>query len=122
MDSRLEAHPRHPDWIAHPFLVIHRELLRQDVQYLAIERDRDGARGVDHAIDIARPNLATAHGDDSMTIEAADMRARDSDGHRTDSAFPEVRSASSVAARIASTVASILTTTPLRSPVHGATP
>src|SRR6202795_2152720 len=35
---------------------------------------------------------------------------------------PEVFSASSTADLIASTVASILTTTPLRNPVHGATP
>jgi hypothetical protein len=35
---------------------------------------------------------------------------------------PAVFSASATAARIASTVASIFTTTPLRSPVQGATP
>ena len=81
MDPRLQAHPRHPDWIAHPFLVIHRELLRQNMQDLAIERDRDGARGIDHAIDIARTDFATAHGNDSMTIESADVRTGDAHGN-----------------------------------------
>ncbi len=121
MNSRLQAHPRHSVWIAHAFLLVHRELLRQDMQDLAIERDCDRARGIDGPIHIARTDFAAAHRDDPVAVQAVYVRPRDP--ATTDPVpTPELRSASSTAARIASTVASILTTTPLRNPLLGATP
>ena len=84
MNSRLEPHARHSDWIAHALLLIDRELLRQNMQHLAIERDRDRARRVDHAIDIARADFAAAHRDDSVAVEPADMRPGDADDDRAD--------------------------------------
>ena len=84
MNARLEADSRHAVRLAHTFLLIDGELLRQDMQHLAIERDRDRARRVDHAIDIARADFAAAHRDDAVTVEALDMRAGDADDNRAD--------------------------------------
>ena len=75
MDARFQPHPGHPDRIAHALLVVDRELLRQDVQYLAIERNRDRARRVDHALDVARADFAAAHRDDTVAVEPAHVRA-----------------------------------------------
>ncbi len=53
MNARFQAHSRHPIRLAHALLLIDRELLRQDMQHLPIERDCDRARRVDHSINIA---------------------------------------------------------------------
>ena len=84
MNARLEPHARHAVRLAHALLLIDGELLRQNMQHLAIERDRDRARRVDHAIDIARADFAAAHRDDSVAVEAPDMRSRDADDDRAD--------------------------------------
>ncbi len=84
MNPRFQPHARHPVRLAHALLLIDRELLRQDMQHLPIERDRDRARRIDHSIDIARADFAAAHRDDPVTVEALDMRPGDADHHRAD--------------------------------------
>ena len=79
VDARLEPHSRHPERLAYALLLIDRKLLRQDMEHLAIERNRDCARCVDHAIDIALADLAAAHRDDSVTVESSDVRSCHSD-------------------------------------------
>ena len=70
MDTRLQAHPGHPDRIVNAFLLVHGELLRQHMQDLAIERNRDGARRIDYAVDIARPHFTASHRHDAVAVEA----------------------------------------------------
>ncbi len=88
MDARLEPHARHPDRIAHAFLLIDGELLRQHVQDLAIERNRDCAGRIDYPIDVARADLAAAHRDDAVAVEPANMRTRDADDDRAGAHCP----------------------------------
>jgi hypothetical protein len=77
MDARFQAHPSHPDRVAHTILVINGELLRQNVQDLAIQWNRYCAGSFDYPLDIAGTYFATANGDDAMAIETADVRAGD---------------------------------------------
>src|SRR5437870_929229 len=85
MDARLEPHPGHPDRIAHTLLVVYRELLRQDVQDLTIQRDSDGAGGVNYPLDIARADFTATDRDDAMAVEPANVGPRDTDHRRADS-------------------------------------
>ena len=48
VDVHLEPGAGHARGVADPVLVVDHELLRQHVQDLAVERDRDGLGGVDH--------------------------------------------------------------------------
>src|SRR5258708_8696135 len=75
MDAGFEAHTRHPDRIAHALLIVDRELLRQDVQDLAIERNRNRAGSIDDTLSIARSYLPATDPDDPVAIQAADRHA-----------------------------------------------
>jgi hypothetical protein len=68
MDPGFQPHPGHSYWIAHSVLLIYGELLRQNVQYLAVERDSDCTGSVDYPLDIARADFAAADGDDAMAV------------------------------------------------------
>ncbi len=84
MNPRLEPHARHPERIAHTLLVVDRVLLRQNMQHLPIERNRDGPRRVDYPLDVALTDLAPAHRHDTVAVEAPDVRAGDADHRRAD--------------------------------------
>ena len=58
VDLGLEPHARHAERLADAVLVVDDELLRQHVQDLAVHRQRDRARGVEHALDVAAAHLA----------------------------------------------------------------
>src|SRR5690606_41081003 len=48
----FQAHTAHADRLAHAFLVIDNEYLRQDVKHFLVGRNHHGLGGVNHAIDI----------------------------------------------------------------------
>jgi len=52
VDPRLEAHGGHPQRVADAVLVIDDVLLRQDVEHLAVHRDRDRLGLLDDACDV----------------------------------------------------------------------
>ena len=52
--ARLEAHARHADRLLDAVLIVDDELLRQHVQDVLVDRQRDGARRVEHALDVRR--------------------------------------------------------------------
>jgi hypothetical protein len=54
VDLRLQAHAGHAERLLDAVLLVDDVVLRQDVQHLAVHRDRDRLRGVDHALDVAR--------------------------------------------------------------------
>src|SRR5208282_2830348 len=85
MDASFQPYARHPDRLAHALLIIDRELLRQDVQDLAIQRNRNRARGVDHPLDVTGAYFTAAHCYDSVAVQAADVRPGNARDHRTDS-------------------------------------
>ncbi len=82
--ARLEPHAGHADRLLDAVLVVDDEFLRKDVQDLLIRRDRDRARRVDHALDVARRHLAVLDRDDAVRVEAADVAARNAGVHRLD--------------------------------------
>ena len=75
----LEPDARHADRLADPVAVVHDEILRQDVDDLAILRQADRARGLDRALDVRLAHLAVLAGDghDAAAVDAADMAAGD---------------------------------------------
>src|SRR5215469_2026504 len=83
MDTSLEPDARHSDWLAHTFLVIDGKLLGQDMEDLAIERNRDRAGRIDHALDIARAHFAATDRDDPVTVQPADVRSGHARNRRT---------------------------------------
>ena len=75
----LEAHARHADRLAHAVAVVDDEALRQHVDDLAVLRQIDRARGLDHALDVGVAHLVVLAGDphDTAAVHAADMAPRD---------------------------------------------
>ena len=84
VDLGLEPHARHADGLADAVLRVDDEFLRQDVQDLLVRRDRDGTRGVDHALDVARHHFLVADRDDAVRVEAAHVAAGDACEDRMD--------------------------------------
>ncbi len=80
----LEPHAGHADRLADAFLRVDDEFLRQDVDDLLVGRDRDRARGVDHAVDVAGRHFLVADRDDAVRVETAHVAARDPGEHRVD--------------------------------------
>ena len=60
VDLHAEADAAHPDRIADAVLVVDDELARQHVEDLTIGVDRDGARALEHAVDVGARDLAAA--------------------------------------------------------------
>ena len=84
MDLGFEPHARHPNRLADAVLIVHDEFLRENVQDLLVRRNRDGARGVDHPLDVVGADLAVPDGHDAVRIEAADVAPRHPDVHGPD--------------------------------------
>ena len=76
--------PRHPDRFPDPVLVVDDELLGEDVQDLLVGRNRNRARGVDDAVDVAVADLAVANRHDPLRVEAADVTPGHPDVDRPD--------------------------------------
>jgi len=79
VDFSFEAHTGHADGIADAALVVDDELLRQDMDHLAVERQRHSAGRFDDPADILFADLIVLAGDShhAASIDAADMVARD---------------------------------------------
>jgi hypothetical protein len=86
VDVRLETHPVHPQGRGDAHLVVQHELLRQDVQDLALGRDAHGARGLHHAPHVvAADRLVLARdGHDPAAVERAHVRPRDAERRALD--------------------------------------
>ncbi len=84
MDARLQPHARHADRLLDTVLIVDHELLRQHVDDLPVHRQRDRARGVDHALDVGGGDLAVLDRHDAVAVEAADVRAGDPGEDRVD--------------------------------------
>ena len=79
---RFQAHAGHADRLADAFLAVDQEFLRQDVQDLLVGRNRDGARRVDHALDVFGRHFLVADRDDAVRVQAAHVAAGDAGVHR----------------------------------------
>ena len=84
MNSRFQPHARHSVRLAHALLLIDRELLRQNMQHLPIERNRNRARRIDHSLDVAHADFTAAHCDDPVTVQAFEVRPGDANHDRAD--------------------------------------
>ena len=84
MHLGFEPHARHADRLADAFLRVDDEFLRQHVDDALIGRDRDGARRVDDALDVAGADLFVANRDDAVRVQAADVAAGDARQHAVD--------------------------------------
>ena len=73
-----------PDRVLDAALVVDHEFLGQDVEHLAIGRQRDRARRFEHALDVARRDLAAPHRDHAVHVEALDVAAGRSRDHAAD--------------------------------------
>ena len=86
VDVHLEPAAGHADRHGDAVLVVDDEVLRQHVEDLAPAGQRDGARGVDGALDVLARDLAVAAGDrdDAAAVEGLDVRARERQVHAVD--------------------------------------
>ncbi len=73
MDLGLEAHAAHAQRLLDAVLVVDDELLRQDVDHLAVHGDGDRLGGVDDPAHVLVGHLAVADGDHPLGVEALDM-------------------------------------------------
>src|SRR5881397_419412 len=81
MDVGFKTRAEHPDRIADTLLVIDDELLRKDVNDLAVGRKRNGPRRLDHTphvftVDLARTRRNRGH---APAVEASDVRSGKAD-------------------------------------------
>ena len=90
VDLGLEAHAGHAERIADAVLIVDHVLLRQDVQHLAVHRDRDRLGGLDHPRDVGLADLLVLDRDDAVAVEPADVGAGDRGEHRRDLAAGHV--------------------------------
>jgi hypothetical protein len=118
VDARLEAHARHADRLADPFLPVDDEFLRQDVENLLV-----GRIGTACAASITR---ATSPPTTSLSLIATmpcELRLRTwlpaIPVNTERISTPAMSSASSIARWIDWTVESMLTTTPFLRPREG---
>ena len=84
MHLGFEPHARHADRLADAFLRVDDELLRQHVNHALIGRNRDGARRVDDALDVAGADFLVADRDDAVRVQAAHVAAGDAGQHAVD--------------------------------------
>src|SRR5271157_2015909 len=77
MNLRLKPHAAHAERLADALLVVDDELLGNDVNHLAVHRDRDGFGGVDHTLDVAFADLSVLDRHNAVRVEAANVSAGD---------------------------------------------
>ena len=77
VDLGLEAHAGHAQRLLDAVLVVDDELLRQDVDDLAVQRDGDRLGRVDDPGDVGLADLLVLHRDDALAVEALDVAAGD---------------------------------------------
>ena len=120
----LEPHPGHAERLLHPVLVVHHEGLGQHVDDLAVLGQVDRAGRVERALDVGLAHLAVLARDrhHAAAVDAADVAARHPRDHRLGSPRPPSPRPRATACLMDSTVESMLTTTPLRSPREGLVP
>ena len=77
----FEPRSGNPDGIGDSGLVIHGKFLRDDMDDLALGRQRDGARGFDDALHILAGDFTRPRGDrrDALAVGTPDMRAGEAD-------------------------------------------
>jgi hypothetical protein len=87
-DVRLDLEPdrAHPERVLHALLAVDDEPARQDVEHLAVARDRHGARDLGGAIDVLAGDLAVvaADGDRAARVLGLDVLAADADERPVD--------------------------------------
>ena len=115
----FQAHAAHAERLAHVLLAVDDEFLVEDVQDLLVGGDVDRLRGLDHAVDVELRDLAVLDRDHAVRVEAADVAAGDAGDRPRVILQSAISSASSSARWIASTVASMFTTTPFLQPPRG---
>src|SRR5581483_2791803 len=81
---RFEPHAAHADRVADVFLAVDDVFLRLFVEHALIGRDRDGAGGVEHVLDVLGGDFAVADRRGAMRVAALDVAARDAGVDRTD--------------------------------------
>ena len=86
VDVDLELDAVHAQRIADPVLLVHDELLGDDVDDLPVGRDRDGLGLLDDPADVVAGDLPVLarDGDHPAAVEALDVGARDADEGRVD--------------------------------------
>ena len=120
----LEAHARHADRLLDAVLVVHDEGLGEDVDDLAVGRQVHGLGRLQRPLHVGLAHLAmlARHRDHAAAIDPPDVARPRCPTTTEPISTPATCSASATACRTASTVESMLTTTPLRSPREGLTP
>ena len=81
MHFHFQLHAAHADRLAHVFLAIDDEFLRQDMQNLLVGWQRDGACGFNHTIDIGLRYLGILDFHHAMRIQALDVAAGNAGKH-----------------------------------------
>ena len=71
-------------------LIVDDVLLRENVQHLAVHRDRDGLGLLDHARDVGLANFLVLDRDDAVRVEPANVGPGDRGVHRRDLAAGHV--------------------------------
>src|SRR5262249_24814344 len=77
VDLGLEADAGHAERLADAVLLVDDVLLRQDVDDLAVHRDRDRLGALDDAREIAVADLLVLHRDGAVRVQALDVAAGD---------------------------------------------
>jgi hypothetical protein len=79
VDARLQPHAAHAERLAHAVLAVDLVLLRQHVNDVAVDRQRDRARQLQNLGDVARTDLLVLDRDSPRRVDALDVAARDAD-------------------------------------------
>jgi hypothetical protein len=118
----LHADAAHADRVLDLALAVDHVLEREGVDDLAVERDVDRLGLLDHAGDVSLGDLAVAHADLAEAAKAADVAAGDAAEDRLDVDGGHLLGLLDRPAAMLLVVASMLTTTPWRSPSEGQVP
>ena len=81
MYFNLKPHPRHAEWLAHIFLPVDDEFLRQDMQNLLIHRYGNGAGRFDHTIHIGLRDFFVFNRHHASRIKTLDVATGDAGDH-----------------------------------------
>src|SRR5581483_8780817 len=73
----LEPHAAHAQRLADPVLLVDDVFLREDVEDLAVLRDVDRPRRIEHPLQIALPHFLVLHRHHALRVEPADVPAGD---------------------------------------------
>ena len=77
VDPRLQAHAAHAQRLAHAVLAVDHVLLRQHVDDVAVDGQRDGARQLQHLGDVAGADFLVLDRDRAGRVDALDVAAGD---------------------------------------------